>query len=99
MKFKTRPKVALLVETSRSYGRDLLRGVTRFVRTRNNWSLLHQEMTIDSVAPEWIEESAIAGVIARVDRPHNSVTAESARSDCGRTVPPPVSGRSAGRNR
>ena len=60
-------KVALLVETSRSYGRDLLRGIALFARTRGNWALLHQEMTIDIVLPEWMKESAIDGVIARVD--------------------------------
>lgn len=67
MKFKARPKVALLVETSRSYGRDLLRGVALFARTRSNWSLLHQEMTIDAALPDWMNASAISGVIARVD--------------------------------
>lgn len=66
-KVKTPRKVALLVETSRSYGRDLLRGIALFARTRGNWSLLHQEMTIDVLLPEWMKESAIDGVIARVD--------------------------------
>ncbi|WP_315852268.1 AraC family transcriptional regulator [Lignipirellula cremea] len=55
------------METSRSYGRDLLRGIALFARTRSNWSLLHQEMTIDVLLPEWMQESAIHGVIARVD--------------------------------
>lgn len=64
---KTSRKVALLVETSRSYGRDLLRGIALFARTRGNWSLLHQEMTIDALLPDWIRDSTISGVIARVD--------------------------------
>ena len=64
---KTPRKVALLVETSRSYGRALLRGIALFARTRSNWSLLHQEMTIDVLLPNWMQESAIDGVIARVD--------------------------------
>lgn len=63
---KSTRKVALLVETSRSYGRGVLRGIAHFARTRSKWSLLHQEMTIDIVLPEWIRESAIDGVIARV---------------------------------
>lgn len=66
-KSKTPRKVALLVETSRSYGRDLLRGIARFSQTRSNWSLLHQEMTIDALLPDWIRESKVSGVIARVD--------------------------------
>lgn len=64
---KTPRKVALLVETSRSYGRGLLRGIAHFARTRNNWTLLHQEMTIDIHLPDWMKESTIDGVIARVD--------------------------------
>ena len=67
LRVKTPRKVALLVESSRSYGRNLLRGIALFARTRGNWSLLHQEMTIDVVLPEWMKESAIDGVIARVD--------------------------------
>lgn len=66
-KVKTRRKVALLVETSRSYGRDLLRGIANFARQRSDWSLLHQEMTIDVLLPEWMKQSAVHGVIARVD--------------------------------
>jgi LacI family transcriptional regulator len=67
MKLKTRPGVALLVETSRAYGRELLRGVALFARTRTDWSLLHQEMTLDSAMPGCIASSALSGVIARVD--------------------------------
>ena len=66
-KVKTPRKVALLVETSRSYGRDLLRGIALFARTRSNWALLHQEMTIDASLPDWMKEMSIDGVIARVD--------------------------------
>lgn len=66
-KFATRPKIALLVESSRSYGRALLRGAALFARTRANWTLLHQEMTIDSALPDWMKSSAPDGVIARVD--------------------------------
>ena len=67
MNIEKRPKIALLVETSRSYGRDLLRGAALFARTRTNWSLLHQEMTIDASLPDWMIQSAISGTIARVD--------------------------------
>lgn len=67
MKTRLRPKVALFVESSRSYGRGLLRGVALFSRIRSNWSLLHQEMTIDAGLPDWLKASAISGVIGRVD--------------------------------
>ena len=64
----SRPSVALLVEASRAYGRELLRGVSLFARTHATWSLLHQEMTLDSKAPEWLMNANVQGVIARVDR-------------------------------
>ncbi|MFN3190000.1 MAG: substrate-binding domain-containing protein [Aureliella sp.] len=64
-----RRNVALLVESSRSYGRGVLRGIARYSRTLGNWSILHEEMTIDDPVPRWMCESQIDGVIARVDEP------------------------------
>ncbi|MCA9136083.1 MAG: DNA-binding transcriptional regulator, partial [Planctomycetales bacterium] len=64
---RTRPRIALLVETSRSYGRELLRGIARFGGTVSNWTLLHQEMSIDETLPQWVMASKVQGVIARVD--------------------------------
>lgn len=60
------PKVGLLIESSRGYGRAMLRGIAKYARTHTAWSLLHQEMTIESLPPAWWETSAIDGVIARV---------------------------------
>jgi LacI family transcriptional regulator len=71
MKTASRPAVALLVEASRAYGRELLRGVARYSRTHTNWSLLHQEMTLDSGIPDLILANKISGVITRVDS-HNA---------------------------
>jgi LacI family transcriptional regulator len=68
MKIRKRPQVALLIETSRSYGRNLLRGIASYARTRTDWALLHQEMTIDTSLPGWMTASSPRGVIARVDR-------------------------------
>lgn len=66
--FRKRPQVALIVETSRSYGRNLLRGIASYARTRTDWALLHQEMTIDTSLPGWMTTSSVRGVIARLDR-------------------------------
>ncbi len=64
---KTQPQIALLVEASRAYGRELLRGVAYFARTQVRWTLLHEEMMLDSAIPDWIMSSRVDGVIARVD--------------------------------
>lgn len=37
------PRVALLIESSRSYGRDLLIGIAKFVRIHGPWSIGFQE--------------------------------------------------------
>lgn len=66
VKPRVRPRIALLVETSRSYGRELLRGIARFGGTLSSWTLLHQEMSIDETIPHWVIGSNVQGVIARV---------------------------------
>jgi LacI family transcriptional regulator len=67
MQPRTRKNVALIIESSRSYGRSLLRGIAQFSRTKGNWSLLHEEMTIDATLPSWLAESEVDGIIARLD--------------------------------
>lgn len=62
-----RKNVALLVESSRAYGRRVLNGIARFSRTVGSWSLLHGETTIDASVPDWLLQSRVDGVIARVD--------------------------------
>ncbi|SMP44420.1 transcriptional regulator, AraC family [Neorhodopirellula lusitana] len=67
MKQKSRPRIALIVEGSRAYGRELLRGIALYARTQVDWSLLAQEMTLDSDIPDWLSSSRLSGVIARLD--------------------------------
>lgn len=73
MAFKTlsqNRKIALLIESSRSYGRRVLRGISRYAQTCGDWTLLHQEMTMGDQLPDWIGHSGVSGIIARVDT-HN----------------------------
>ena len=67
MQASLRKHVALVIESSRSYGRSLLRGIAHYSRTHGQWSLLHEEMTIDADVPRWLSEAKIDGVIARLD--------------------------------
>lgn len=66
-KDRHRRQVALLIESSRKYGRELLRGIAFFAHTNSDWSLLHQEMTIDDPLPGWLNKEEVHGAIARVD--------------------------------
>lgn len=67
MKKKQPLTVALMVESSRSYGRRILRGIAKYSSAQGNWSLLHEEMTIDAPLPDWLAGAKVSGVIARVD--------------------------------
>ncbi len=66
--------VALLIETSREYGRGLLRGVTRFHREHGNWSIYFKPQGLRDPAPAWLADWKGDGILARID---NRNTAES----------------------
>ncbi len=63
-----RPRVALLIESSRAYGRGLLHGVARYVREHGPWSIFLQERSLGEAGPAWLARWAGDGIIARVDR-------------------------------
>lgn len=69
MKPKTRRKIALLVESSRSYGRGLLRGIAKYSHTVGTWAIRHQEMSADSTPPDWLDSWKPDGILARVQTP------------------------------
>src|SRR5687768_8460819 len=59
--------VALLIETSGSYGRGLLRGVARYNRERGRWSTYFQPTGLGAPPPEWLETWEGDGILARID--------------------------------
>lgn len=64
---KPPPKVALLVETSNSYARDLLHGVRSWVREHGPWSIRLTEQGRGAAVPAWLRRWDGDGVIARVE--------------------------------
>ncbi|MBI1369616.1 MAG: helix-turn-helix domain-containing protein [Planctomycetes bacterium] len=64
-----RPKVALLIESSRAYGRGLLRGIAAYARTHGRWSIFHQERAQADDVPDWLHKWKGDGVIARIETP------------------------------
>ncbi|MFZ4765204.1 MAG: XylR family transcriptional regulator [Roseimicrobium sp.] len=62
-----RPQVALLIESSRAYGRGLLRGIARYVREHGPWSIYYQERRQGDAPPSWLRDWSGDGIIARVD--------------------------------
>jgi len=61
------PKVALLLETSREYGRGLLRGVVRYARHHGPWSLLISPGHFEQELPTMKWQGS--GLIARISSP------------------------------
>jgi LacI family transcriptional regulator len=62
-----RKKVALLVESSRAYGRGLLAGIAAYARAHRNWSIYHHERMLGDAVPKWLESWQGDGIIARVE--------------------------------
>lgn len=64
---KKHPRVALLIESSRTYGRGVLRGIARFTHVHGPWSIFAQERELHSGIPSWIKNWRGDGIIARIE--------------------------------
>ena len=71
-----RLNIALLIETSNSYARGLLRGITSYVREHGPWSVYLAEHGRGDAAPPWLKDWDGDGIIARVE---NDVIADAVR--------------------
>lgn len=59
------PRILLLVETSRSYGRGVTEGIARYALENGPWSIQFEERGLDSSPPEWLREWQGDGIISR----------------------------------
>jgi LacI family transcriptional regulator len=64
-----RPHVALIVETSVVYGREILKGIARFLGTHARWSVFLDERELNAPAPDWLLDWQGDGVICRSTTP------------------------------
>jgi LacI family transcriptional regulator len=64
-----RPHVALIVETSIHYGRQILAGVTRYVRSHRAWSVFLEQRELWTAPPDWLRRWRGDGVICRKTTP------------------------------
>jgi len=58
-------RVALLIETSRAYGRELLLGVRRYVTEHGPWSVFAEIRDLDSRTPSWLRDWDGDGILTR----------------------------------
>lgn len=59
--------VAILIETSREYGRGLLRGIARYNREHGNWLTYFEPQGLGDVPPRWLKTWKGDGILARID--------------------------------
>jgi len=61
------PHVALLIETSRGYGRGILLGVTRYLREHGPWSVYIRPHDLGAPPPPWLRQWHGDGILVRID--------------------------------
>src|SRR4051794_13323359 len=58
-------RVAVLIESSRAYGRGLIEGVVSYSRERGTWSLVFEPRGIESL-PQWLGHWNGSGILTRL---------------------------------
>ena len=64
---KHRPRVALLIESSRAYGRGLLYGIADYVHAYGPWSIFFHERLVGDPAPRELRQWDLDGMIVRIE--------------------------------
>ena len=59
-------RIALLIESSRAYGRGILKGIISYAQ-RTDWALFFQDRGLSEDVPSWLGQWQGDGVIARLD--------------------------------
>jgi LacI family transcriptional regulator len=62
-----RRRVALIVESSRSYGRGLLHGLAEYARITDRWVVTLDDRGLTGKVPDWLRRWRGDGLIARVE--------------------------------
>ncbi len=73
------PHVALLIETSRSYGRGVLRGVRDYLAEHRPWSVYLEPRALDSAGPPWLRGWKGDGVLTRTATKSTAALVRAAR--------------------
>ena len=63
------PQVALIVETSTTFGRRLLSGVAQYIRENGPWSVFFTDRAVNESMPPWLTHWKGDGIISRLASP------------------------------
>lgn len=70
MSSSEKKQVLLLIETSRSFGRQVIQGISQFTAEHRSWSIIFQDRSIYDRLPEWLRHWDGDGVILRTVDPN-----------------------------
>jgi LacI family transcriptional regulator len=59
------PHILLMIETSRTFGREIVEGIARYAFENGPWSIQFEDRGLDSSPPEWLKEWRGEGIISR----------------------------------
>ncbi len=59
-------RVAVLIETSRGYGRGLIRGIIQYCREHEGWEVFFKPQGLDELPPPWLKGWKGDGILARI---------------------------------
>ena len=58
------PRVALIIETSVIYGRRILNGIARYLRSHHRWSVFLEQHELGAPPPAWLSSSKWDGILS-----------------------------------
>lgn len=61
--------VALIIETSSGYGRDLMSGIVQYMRMHDQWSVFLEQRDLWTRPPSWLQNWRGDGIISRATTP------------------------------
>ena len=62
---KRAPQVALIIETSVAYGRRILAGIARYLRSHHRWSVFIEQHELGTPPPAWLTAGSWDGILSR----------------------------------
>lgn len=63
------PRVALIIETSVIYGRQILTGIARYQRSHHRWSVFVEQHELGVGPPQWLFKGKWDGILSRPTTP------------------------------
>jgi len=63
------PQVALIIESSVSYGRSILQGIARYISSHHQWSVFFEQHELGTPPPAWLASSHWDGILCRPTDP------------------------------